>query len=71
MPNKLSVYIKWANNKIKTELDIWNIKAIKLSVAAFTLLIAKLWTPILSLEWYWYAALGTLAMLKPLKKVFS
>ncbi|MBR9680698.1 MAG: hypothetical protein GOU98_02640 [Candidatus Altiarchaeota archaeon] len=66
----LSGYIEWANNKIKT-LDIWDIKAIKLSVAAFTLMIAKLWTPILSLDWYWYAALGALAMSKPLMKVFK
>jgi len=27
---------------------------LKLCVAAFILVIAELWSPILSLEWYWY-----------------
>ena len=27
---------------------------LKTMVLAFTLMVAKLWSPILSLEWYWY-----------------
>ena len=44
---------------------------IKLSVFAFALMIAKLWSPILSLEWYWYAAIFILAMIKPVAKALG
>ncbi|MBR9689830.1 MAG: hypothetical protein GOV01_02970 [Candidatus Altiarchaeota archaeon] len=66
----LKKYEEWANEKIKG-MNIWDVKCIKWSAAAFTLMIAKLWAPILSLEWYWYAALGILFMLRPLKKVME
>ena len=46
-----------------------DIGLIKLSVFAFTLLVAKLWSPILSLDWYWYAIIAVLAALKPAVKV--
>lgn len=42
---------------------------IKLSVFAFALMVAKLWEPLLSLDWYWYAAVFVLAALKPISKV--
>ena len=32
-----------------------DIGVLKICVAAFVLMIAKLWSPILSLDWYWYA----------------
>ena len=44
---------------------------IKLSVFGFTLMLAKLWEPLLSLDWYWYAAIFALAALKPIYKVLK
>lgn len=66
----LEVCEKWMNSKLK-KMTIWDIKMIKLSVAAFTLLIAKLWSPILSLDWYWYAALGIIFAAKPAMKMLK
>ena len=33
---------------------------------AFGLMIAKLWTPILYLDWYWYLVIALLAAIKPI-----
>ncbi|MCJ7443867.1 MAG: hypothetical protein MUO26_04950 [Methanotrichaceae archaeon] len=41
-------FTEWANNKVK-KLTWVDIGLIKLSVAAFVLMIAKLWSPLLSL----------------------
>ena len=49
----------------------FDISLVKLSTFAFALLVAKLWQPILSLEWYWYAAIFVLAAIKPLAKVLG
>jgi len=46
----------WADSKVK-KLSWIDIKLIQLSVAGFVLMIAKLWEPLLSLNWYWYAVL--------------
>ena len=43
----------------------------KIAVFAGALLIAKLWTPILSLDWYWYLAVWILAAIKPLSAFFK
>lgn len=63
-------FMKKMNAKVK-KMTWCDVKLIKLSVAAFILMIAKLWPPLLSLDWYWYAAIGVLAMLKPLKLYFK
>ena len=47
-------FIKKMNKKLK-KMTHWDVAMLKIAVAAFALLIAKLWSPILSLEWYWYA----------------
>ena len=61
---------EWANEKIQNM--VWfDISLVKLSAAAFALMIAKLWAPLLSLEWYWYLVIGLVAALKPMYKVFS
>ena len=62
----MSIITFW-NKKIK-KMDWSDIGLIKLSTAAFILMIAKLWTPLLSLDWYWYAIIGILAAIKPLVK---
>ncbi|HNT72002.1 MAG TPA: hypothetical protein PLN41_12495 [Methanothrix sp.] len=55
----------WANRKIG-RLTLVDMALTKFSVAAFTLMIAKLWPPLLSLDWQWYglvfAVLATLPL---------
>jgi hypothetical protein len=54
----------WANGRV-ARLTWVDIPLIKLSVAAFVLMLAKLWEPLLSLDWYWYALGGTLMGIGP------
>lgn len=61
---------KWLNSKVK-KMNWFDIKMIKWSVAAFILLIAKLWPPLLSLNWYWYLIIGVVAMIRPLYTMFK
>ncbi len=61
---------KWGDAKIK-KLRCWDVQLIKIASAAFILMIAKLWQPILSLEWHWYLIIFILAAIKPCLKVFS
>jgi hypothetical protein len=60
----------WGNSKVK-KLGCVDVQLIKIGVIGFTLMIAKLWEPILSLEWYWYALIFVLASIKPIIKVFG
>ena len=62
--------MQWAEENLK-KLDILDIKLIKLGVAAFTLFLAKVWSPLLSLEWYWYITIFALAYARPMSIVFS
>jgi hypothetical protein len=45
--------------------DLIDVGLIKIAVLAVTLLLAKLWTPLLSLEWYWYLILFIVAAIRP------
>lgn len=60
----------WANDRIgrMTWVDLG---LTKFAVATFALMVAKLWPPLLSLEWYWYALLFVLLAAIPLKKFLS
>ena len=61
---------EWMNSNIQK--CVWyDISLVKLSTAAFILMIAKLWTPILSLEWYWYLIIAVLAAIMPVMKMFG
>lgn len=62
-------FTNWMNSKVE-KLDWMDIGFVKLSVFAFTLLIAKLWTQILALEWYWYAIIFVLAAIRPLYRAY-
>ena len=42
----------------------------KLAVIAFTLVVAKLWTPLLSLDWYIYLIIGLFFAIKPIGVLF-
>jgi hypothetical protein len=65
----MSLIKNW-NKKVK-KMDWLDIGMIKLSVAGFILMVAKLWTPLLSLDWYWYAIIFVLAMIRPVYKFFK
>ena len=60
----------WADSQVK-KLDSCDMALVKIGVAAFVLMLAKLWTPLLSLDWYWYALVFVLAALKPFLKFFG
>lgn len=59
-----------ADSKTK-KLNWVDIQFIKLSVAGCILMIAKLWEPLLSLDWYWYAIIFVLAAIKPAYKALG
>ena len=63
-------FVTWADSKVKKFNSI-DVGLIKLSVVGFVLMIAKLWEPLLSLDWYWYAVIAVLAAIKPAYKLFS
>jgi len=56
-------------NKLIKKCDWIDIGLLKLSVAAAALMVAKLWPPILSLDWYWYAIVLVIAAIKPASRV--
>ncbi len=63
-------YATWMDSKLKA-MDWKDIPLIKLSVAAFILMVAKVWPPLLSLEWYWYGLIFVLAMLRPMRIIIK
>jgi hypothetical protein len=63
-------YKKWIDSKIK-KIEMCDMFFIKISVIAFTLMLAKLWQPILNLNWYWYGIIFLLTAIKPMIKVFK
>ena len=42
-----------------------DIRVVRLAGFALGLMIAKLWEPILYLDWYWYLVITLLALIKP------
>jgi len=57
-------------NKCVKKLDWKDIGLVKLSVAGFILMVAKLWSGILALDWYWYLVIALVAAIRPMKKMF-
>jgi len=62
--------VKWSN-KWASKMRWRDIQAIKISTAAFILMVAKLWPPILQLEWYWYLVIALVAAILPLRKMMK
>ena len=62
-------FLKWADSKIR-KIDALDMGLVKLSVFAFALILAKLWPQMLSLDWYWYAAVFILAAIRPMKRAY-
>lgn len=59
------------NKLFSFKADFIDISLIKASVFAATLFLAKIWSPILSLEWYWYLIICVIALIRPMKNVFK
>lgn len=62
--------IKSMDNKVK-KMDIIDLSLTKFSVIFVTLAVAKLWPPILSINWYIYAILGVALAIRPLSNFFK
>ena len=62
--------ITLANEKLK-KMDVWDIAFTKFGMIFFGLLIAKLWLPALSLDWYWYLIVFLLCSIRPLMHAFG
>lgn len=61
---------EWIDSKIKAM--VWyDISLVKLATAAIILMIAKLWSPLLALEWYWYGLIFIAASIRPMIKIFK
>ncbi|MCK4256873.1 hypothetical protein KAX35_08295 [candidate division WOR-3 bacterium] len=54
----------WADSKVKRFSWI-DLKLVQISAIGCFLMIAKLWKPLLRLDWYWYAVIAVLAGIKP------
>jgi hypothetical protein len=63
-------FTKWADARVR-KMGWVDIALIKMAVVGFVLVVAKLWTPLISFEWYWYALLCVLCAIRPLSKVFK
>ena len=50
----------------KFSFPLIDIRLMGLVGLAFGLMIAKLWEPILYLDWYWYLIIALLAAIKPI-----
>ncbi len=62
-------YFTWIDKKIK-KMHWYDISLIKLSTASAILLIAALWPPLASLEWYWYGLIFVVVTVPELYKFF-
>ena len=51
--------------------DWIDVALITIAVFAGALFIAKLWNPILDLEWYWYLIVWIVAAIKPMITFFN
>lgn len=60
----------WMDVQVK-KMNWIDMGCTKWASAAAGLLLAKLWPPILSLDWYWYLVIVLVLSLKPITKLFS
>ena len=60
----------WADAKAK-RLGWLDMALVKISVFFFALMLAKLFAPLLSFDWQWYALVFVLAGIKPAYEVFK
>lgn len=60
--------LKWTEEKMK-KLKWYDMGLVKLCCFAGALMVAKLWAPILSLEWYWYGLIFLLSYIPIFYKI--
>ena len=57
-------FVEWADLQSR-KLGWLDWGFVKVASGAFALLLAKLWPPLLGLDWYWYALVFGAVALKP------
>jgi hypothetical protein len=62
-------FIRWVEQGY-AKLDWSDMAMVKFSSILFGLLLAKIWPPILDLDWYWYLILVVIVAYKPTMKFF-
>ena len=58
-------------NIINYKADYVDVLLAETGAMAFALLFAKLYSPLLSLDWYWYLIIGIVVAFKPIKSCLS
>ena len=56
---------------IAKKFEWFDISLVKLSTAAFILMVAKLWSGILALEWYWYLIIAVIVAIRPFTQMLK
>ena len=59
------------NKIINYKADYLDVLLAETRAMAFALLFAKWWSPLLSLDWYWYLIIGIAAAYKPVNNCLS
>ncbi len=67
---EIMALFEWINQGIR-RFQWYDISLIKLSTAAFVLMVAKLYPVVLSLDWYVYFVISLVVAVVPLKKLFK
>ncbi|MCP1715868.1 hypothetical protein J2T58_001739 [Methanocalculus alkaliphilus] len=62
-------FFGWMDSRMKI-LGWKDMALVKISVMGFTLMIAKLYAPVLRLRWYWYALIFVATAIPPMLKIF-
>lgn len=62
--------MNWYAKKLK-KINFWDVQLIKIGFAAFVLMVAKLWSGLLALDWYWYLVITVIALIPVEVKVFK
>ena len=59
------------NKIINYKADYFDVLLAETGAMAFALLFAKYWSPLLSLDWYWYLIIGIGAAYKPVNNCLT
>jgi hypothetical protein len=58
-------------NKNSHNLQWYDYASVKIGMIALALMVAKLWSDILYLEWYWYLLIFLVFMIRPFLRFFG
>ena len=68
---RLEIEMSIIEKLVDFKVDWVDVILIKIAVFAATLLFAKLWQPILSLEWYWYLIIWVATGIRPFNTFYK